>query len=266
MAQQQRKRLTNDSFRRSNDLPANSDDADVLYAKSYLLIRTMVGVLAIALPIILIIGEALFLNGTVQVRGSISAYYHTPMRDVFVGVLCVTGFLLATYMAGQRETRDFWFSLVAGLAGLGVAFFPTARPDIADSALRCGTVPMPDGCAPLQQLLGETLVAGIHFFLAAVFILSLARMAVLFAYREDEYAKRHGLATILRICAWTIIAAIAWIVVAGWLELIIWRLTPLYVGEVVAVWAFGISWLLKGGFAQRYLPEPQTAQPSADAV
>jgi len=253
--QQQKRALTNDSFERPDHLPPHSDDAAVLYAKSYLFIRTVVGLLAIGLPIILIIGEGFFLNGTVQVRGSISAYYHTSMRDVFVGVLCVTGFLLATYLSGQRRTWDFWFSLAAGVAVLGVAFFPTARPNVPDSALRCGTVPMPDGCAPIQQLLGETVVAGFHFFCAAVFILSLAKMALLFAYREDKHTQRHTLATTLRICAWAIVGAILWIVVGGFLGLTIWRLTPLYVGEVVAIWAFGVSWLLKGGLVRRYLPE-----------
>jgi hypothetical protein len=26
----------------------------------------------------------------------------------------------------------------------------------------------------------------------------------------------------------------------------VWQLTPLYIGEVASVWAFGISWLLAG--------------------
>ena len=46
-------------------------------------------------------------NGTragscsVHVRGSLSAYYHSSMQDIFVGSLCVTGLLLITYMAGM---------------------------------------------------------------------------------------------------------------------------------------------------------------------
>ena len=38
-------------------------------------------------------------------------------------------------------------------------------------------------------------------------------------------------------CGWVILGAVAWAA--------IWELTPLYVGEVISVWAFGGAWLLK---------------------
>ena len=101
---------------------------DVAYTRSYRVMRLVVGFLGVALPLAFIIGEAFFLRGSVHVRGSISAYYHSPMQDVFVGGLCVIGFLLATYMAGEFRTWDFWASLIAGLAVIGVVFFPTSRP------------------------------------------------------------------------------------------------------------------------------------------
>ena len=111
-----------------------------------------------------IIGEAYFLRG-VHVRGSLSAYYHTSMRDIFVAGLCVTGFLLATYMSG-RSDQDPWYRLVAGVAVLGVVFFPTSRPHLLEDAPRCGITPMPEGCSPIHQQFGETLVAGIHGFVS----------------------------------------------------------------------------------------------------
>jgi len=30
------------------------------------------------------------------------------------------------------------------------------------------------------------------------------------------------------------------------LKINIWKLTPLYLGEIISVWAFGVSWLTKG--------------------
>jgi len=146
-----------DTFVRPTDL-SDLRDPRVLYARSYLLIRTIVGVIGILLPFVFILGEALFLDAGVHVRGSISAYYHTSMRDIFVGSLCVVGLLLATYMAGQRKRPDWWLSLVAGIAVLGVVFFPTGRPNIPEGAPLCGTTPEPAGCSPVQQELGETLV------------------------------------------------------------------------------------------------------------
>jgi len=237
--------LTRDTFQRPADL-GDRADAAVLYARSYLLIRTVVGVLGILLPLIFIIGEAYFLRGGVHVRGSLSGYYHTSMRDVFVGGLCVIGFLLITYMSGQTNTQDFWYSLVAGVAVLGVTFFPTGRPGVAPGEPKCGSIPMPDGCSPVQQQFGETLVATIHYSCAAVFILCLARISFLFARREEKYQGAAGTALFHKLCGWAIVAAVVWAVVGGLLRISIGELTALYLGEVIAVWAFGASWLAKG--------------------
>lgn len=256
--------LTSETFDRPDDLTDRSNPA-VLYALSYLLIRAIVGIIGVILPLVFIIGEAYFLRGGVHVRGSISAYYHTTMRDIFVAGLCVTGFLLATYMSGQTNTRDFWLSLVAGVAVLGVVFFPTSRPDLLENAPRCGTTPMPAGCSPVQQQLGERLVAGIHFTCAAVFILSLAWICFLFARREEEHKHAAGMATTLRICGIVIIVAVAWAIVGGLLKITVWELTPLYVGEVLSVWAFGVAWLLKARDLRKALAPPQPARrPAAD--
>lgn len=236
---------TPDSFPRPPTLEDQTDPA-ALYVRSYLMIRTVVGVLGIALPIVFIIGEAFFLRGDLHVRGSISAYYHTSMRDLFVAGLCVIGFLLMTYMSAQTKTWDFWLSLVAGIAVLGVVFFPTRRPGLADGAPLCGSEPAPAGCSAVQQALGETPTAVVHFVCAAVFILSLAAIAFLFAYREKKYENDTRMALVQRICGWAIIVAILWVGLGFLVDLTIWELTPLYVGEVISVWAFGISWLLKG--------------------
>lgn len=89
-------RLTTDTFQRPRDL---SDGADALYARSYLLIRLVVGGIGILLPTLLFVLDGLVLKGGLSVRGSLSAYYHSGARDLFVAGLCVTGFLLITYMA-----------------------------------------------------------------------------------------------------------------------------------------------------------------------
>jgi hypothetical protein len=51
----------------------------------YLTLRRTVGILGIALPFVLILGGWIVFKTSLQ--GSLSAYYHTGMRDVFVGIL-----------------------------------------------------------------------------------------------------------------------------------------------------------------------------------
>ncbi|WP_435741407.1 hypothetical protein [Nocardioides sp. SYSU DS0663] len=223
--------MTTDSFERPDDLGDRADPR-VLFARSYLLIRTVVGLVGICLPIALLLLDAAFLREPITARGSLSAYYHSGARDLFVGTLCVTGVLLMTYLSGRRDTWDHWLSSVAGVAALGVALLPTARPDDVGVA-----------ATPLQLRLGEDVVSAAHFVCAAVFVLSLAGQAFVFAHRDR---RRGGRVLIHQVCGAVILAAVAWAGLGFLLPLDIGWLTSLYLGEVVAVWAFGVSWLAKG--------------------
>ena len=235
-----------------------SDKADpkVLYFRSYLLIRAAVGFIGVVLPLLFIIGEA-FIGAGVHVRGSISAYYHSPMRDVFVGGLVVISFLLAMYMAGQKSRADWTLSTVAGISLLFVVVFPTGRPNIKDGAPLCGSDPEPAGCSTVQQQFGETLVATVHFVAAGGFILSLATICFYWAWleakhrlslteqggQEVHFRDLRSERSLVQVgCGTVIVLAVVWVGVGGLLDADIWELTPLYVGEVVFVWAFGVAW------------------------
>jgi len=227
---------------------------DEAYTRSYRAIRLAVGFLGIALPLIFIFVEAYLLKGGVHVRGSLSAYYHSPLQDVFVGGLCVIGVLLATYMAGEKNTLDFWASLIGGIAVLGVVFFPTMRSGLPKGAPLCGSIPQPSSCSFVEQQLGEHTTAVIHAVCAVSFIVSLAFMSFLFA--ASQVQPKHEQPTVpfwRRLMSptrfWIYAACGLIIVIAGIWAFVgvgVWQLTPLYIGEVASVWAFGISWLLAG--------------------
>jgi len=70
---------------------------------SYLSLRKAIGFLGILLPFVLYFG-ALIIFGT-GLQTSISGYYHTGMRDVYVGTLCVIGFFLFSYKGGEKLGR-----------------------------------------------------------------------------------------------------------------------------------------------------------------
>jgi hypothetical protein len=68
------------------------------------------------------------LAGGLRPEDSTSAYYHTTAgQDVFLGSLRVVAVILLTYMSGQAKSADFIVSSIAGIALLGVVFFPTDR-------------------------------------------------------------------------------------------------------------------------------------------
>jgi hypothetical protein len=214
----------------------------ILYIRSYLFMRAMIGFIGIALPIVLVIGNGLFVHGDLGIRSSLSGYYHSGMRDVFVGSLCATGVFLIAYKVFEHNL-DNTLSLLAGIAVFVVSLFPTGLPSNSDTPL-----------TPLQQRFGEVKIEAIHYTSAAVFVISLAAMSYFFGVREGNRSQvRDGersrfSPTFWRWfhwgCAITIGLAIVFIAItqlAGWL-----KGYSLLIGEVVIVLAFGASWLAKG--------------------
>ena len=56
---------------------------------SYLGVRRAIGVIGLLLPIVL--GPVGWLVFGIEIQDNMSSYYHTPLRDVFVGSMCAIG-------------------------------------------------------------------------------------------------------------------------------------------------------------------------------
>lgn len=225
------------------DQNRNEDDRERLL-RSYFFIRLALGVIGFAIPLMLWGLDSIVFKGGQSLKGSLSAYYHTGARDLFVAALSVTGFLLITYMVGDSEKLGYKLSTVAGVAALGIAFLPTKRIGLTEGATLCGpgpsSLPRPDGCAPLQQAFGESIVAGIHFFFTGLFIVMIAAICW-FVFAKNE---RH--AGLYKLCAGVIALAMLITLVGTGIgrsfDIQFW-IQPLYIGEVMSVYAFALAWL-----------------------
>lgn len=226
------------------------------YVRSYLIMRVFIGVLAVALPPMLVLGDGIGFDADPFPRGSLSSYFYSGMREIFVGALSATAVFLVTYKVAERHL-DNTLSSLAGVAVLGVAVFPTTTSRAVE-------------LTPLQERWGESLVGGIHYASAAVFIGSLAVISFFFGVREGARPARPGKRSprfwrnYHWACAGGIAAAIAFIVVA---ELIGWPPKSLLIGQWAAVWGFGASWLMKGlelDILRRSKPRPAASSPSPD--
>ena len=109
----------------------NSNDNPLVLA--YLTLRRVVGALGVLLPPTLFFG-ALILSST-GLQESISHYYGTVMRGVFVGVLFAIGVFLYSYIGYEPSDDKKRFEPSDNIAGnlacffaLGVALFPTNSP------------------------------------------------------------------------------------------------------------------------------------------
>src|SRR5215471_19144058 len=233
---------------------------------SYMFLRKAVGWIGTLLPVTLITGNVIFF--TTSLPGSMSGYYYTHMRDIFVGALCALGVFLVAY-DGYDEV-DRWITTIAGLGMVGVALCPT-RPSAAHlSAARQA-------------------VAGFHVFFAAVAFIALGLMALRFAKSQPTPAGqdamgrlRHGLGfaqrdgglaprkqrrnALYRACGITILACVLLAALSNVLPSPVRAHWPaLFVFEALAVFAFGTSWFVKG---QTLLPalRDEPAQPAAITI
>lgn len=186
---------------------------------SYLYLRRAIGLIGLALPIVLILGKQAVQGG--DLAGSLSGYYYTDVRDVFVGAMCAAGVFLLAYYGHDRV--DNIASTVAGLGAVGLALFPTA-PDHDVTAW-------------------ERTSGVLHLVFAAVFFLMLAYFCLRLFPHDGEQPP--GTGVVYRVCGVVILACLVLIAVTKAAGLVP-ALHPALWLESVAVWAFGVAWLLKG--------------------
>ena len=195
---------------------------------SYLDLRKAIGIIGTALPFVLAFGNILVEGPGIQ--DSISSYYHTGMRDVFVGSLCAIAVFLMSYRGYER--KDDIAGDLACVFALGVALFPTT-PDV--------------NITPRDNIIGA-----LHLLFAAGFFLTLAFFSlVLFRKTDPTRAPTRGKLkrnAVYTLCGYTILVCLAFIVVVAFLssDSPVKRLDPVFWFEAAAIVAFGVSWLTKG--------------------
>ncbi len=205
-------------------------------------LRRFIGLIGFSLPIILLIG----VHGLgVDMENSISEFFFSELRDVFVLSLGAVGVFLIAYHGhspAQGEVLTDWrVSTVAGLAALGVALIPTT--------CRHGGI-----CYHPPNLLDHWFVSDkmqntLHFGSAAVFLGCLALFCLVLFRRSnsdvlpDDKALRNF---IYALCGLVIVAMV---ILLGTFKLgykdtghawdTAWHFT--FWVEAIAVWAFGIA-------------------------
>jgi hypothetical protein len=186
----------------------------------------IVGILGIALPFILALGALIFFGTGLQ--DSISEYYHTGMRDVFVGIVFIIGSFLITYKG--YDIIDNIVSTIGGIAAIGAALFP-ASPGSA------------------------TTISGIlHVIFAALFFLALIYFALILFPKTSPVTpptpQKLQRNMVYKACGWIMIISLGLLIIYSLLpNSITAPLDPLHPAfwlEAIAVVAFGVCWLTKG--------------------
>lgn len=201
---------------------------------SYLRLRQAIGWLGVSLPFLLLAGGWMFKGRGPQ--PSISEYYYTPMRDVFVGAHFAFGVFLGSYRVVMISDRSFdddrWPGILACVFAIGLALFPTDPP----------------GAAQVSA------IAWIHYFCAACWLLTLAYFAYFLFPRSapgaTPTAMKRERNKIYRRCGIVMIAMIGLMFLyaapPAAAKAPLAGLAPVFWLQTIAVLAFGCAWLVKG--------------------
>jgi hypothetical protein len=199
-------------------LPTDPVTAGVVV--SYLTLRRVVGVLGVALPVVVGVW-GFVLQGAVRVLPSISDYYSLRTRDAFVGILFTIAWFLYTYRGYER--KDDIAGNLACVFALAVALSPNS-----------GT--------PVERV--------IHFTAAASLFLVLAYFCLFLFTKSSGHPTARKLIRnrVYRTCGVLMVACIGLIALysAVLTRSPVARLNPVFWLETTALWAFGLSWFVKG--------------------
>lgn len=221
------------------------------HALAFHRVRVALGVLGMALPLLLALAGRL-VDGHVQ--PSISDFFHTSARDVFVGGLSAIAIFMITHrgLGGGRtkhHRRGNIFAVLAGLSALGVALIPNEAEVVTTLS---------------QEILGLKLSPALHYGAATMFYLMMSLTCLLVYARTTTGAE----ALFHRIMGWTV-----WC--SGWAVMLLtyWKRSGspalqnftiennlIFWDESLGVWAFCASWLVQAHCEYKRAQRRATAQ------
>ncbi len=211
-------------------------DRNTSLIMSYKALRRLIGLLGMALPVVCVLGGMLFAGSGPQ--ESVSYYYHTNMRDWFIGLMFVASMFMLTYK-GPKKIDDLVTS-ASGICGLGLAVFP------------CVDKANPDLYVGIFQL-GGKVSDRIHIAFAALFFILLACNSF-FLFTKSKYAPedrtigKNQRNVLYRACGVIIfISLILLLILSNTVDPAeLSRSLLILLLESIMLFAFGLSWLVKG--------------------
>lgn len=211
---------------------------------SYYTMRRAIGILGITLPLILVGGSSLF-GGCDEVQGSISTYYHTNMRNIFVGYNCAVALFLFAYRG--HDWRDNLAGYLGCIFVLGVAFLPCSisNPNQPCMILTSAQSPMVGKLHNLSALLYFIILIIYSLFLFPKTHMDMVTGQKKFMGRQKK--KRNVVYYISgSIMALSLLLIIFYMAFLENSKPNLKVLNPIFWLESFVLLSFGISWLTKG--------------------
>lgn len=201
--------------------PATFCEAPAAYlVETYFVLRMVIAAGALILPAALLLWVAL--DPAVAMRGSLSAFYYSPARSVFVGILVAIGVALVAYRGYTRGENAMLNA--AGVLSIVVALVPTA-----------------DSSQPGLTVAGAVhAAAAVGFFVLAALSIFFYGQETLSSLNDPHLRRRYRV--VYRVLAVLVVAFPAAAVLVAW---VVGPSVALFAGEAAALYAFAAFWLVK---------------------
>lgn len=188
--------------------------------ETYFVLRMVIGGGAIALPIALLVWAAV--DPGVVMMGSISGFYYTQARSIFIGTVVAIGVALVAYR-GYTRGENSLLNAAGGLA-IVVALVPTEGPALT-------------GLNPANVIHA---VAAVAFFVLAALSIIFYGHETLSALpdprRRHRYRLTYRVLTVLVLVLPVVALLVAWLLGST---------GALFVVETAALYAFAAFWMVK---------------------
>ena len=201
------------------------------FVLSYLAIRRSLGMLGFLLPLAL--GPVGYFILGIPIQENMSSYYHTGLRDVFVGIVCAIGLFLFCYRGA--DLIENWTGNFACFSAIGLALCPIEL-----------------NSDPLNQ---STIAGFLHSVFGAGFFLTLAVYSLVHFPRSSQLlavTSRSGQRdAIYRATGLTILGSMIlmgfqlFLAPADW-KAFLNKWNFIFWMEWITIWAFSLAWLTKG--------------------
>jgi len=199
---------------------------------SHLRLRKTIGILGLLLPVLVYVFHG-------ELLASISHYYYTDSAVFFIAIISAFGLFLISYR-GYPAQKEEWLSddsitTIGGIGALLLVLFPTCCQGSESKIIDCLDIPL--SFFGISSKVSNI----IHFTGAGVFIFSVACMSY-FKFTLGEPDGKHWLYKAAGIIIWVCLLIL-------FIETLIDKSFTCYdtfIFETIAVFAFGISWSVKG--------------------
>jgi hypothetical protein len=233
-----RERLATIQYRQAKEAPVAAANAGRGNAVIDRLTMTLLGIIAITLPLVLIVGHALALRN-LSFQSSLSEYYFSDMRNALVGGLSAMGVLFIRARGGSLEIA---FTTIAGMLAIAAALTSPTPP------------PLLGHTSPSER---DILIGTIHLTSISALVMLTAALCLIVFPRTGRGDKRTRLRLthdqIYRLCGIIILSDVAVATLSNLLpspvadgstHLLLWS-------EAMWLVIFGFACIVRGGVVPR---------------